>query len=162
MAVRLGLSKRSFMRGGWKVWRQRRSAGRVTIMSNSISSGRRTRVAVAAGMITCCLLGLSIALAFQHELVVPVLAIPFLAGLTGISIHSAWKLTRSGTQGRYALRRSPKSYLLLGALALVGAVYAVAASGLAMIGIYLVLLAQIIFAVYKEIPPVSDSTAAKT
>jgi hypothetical protein len=48
------------------------------------------------------------------------------------------------------------------ALAVVGAVYAVAASELVMIGIYLVLLAQLIFAVYKEIPPASDSTAAKT
>jgi len=52
-------------------------------------------------------------------------------------------------------------HLLLGALALAGAAYAVAAAELSIIGSYLVLVSQGIVSVYKEVPS-SDSTTPRS
>lgn len=127
---------------------------------SSNTSDRSVRLSVAAAMVISCVVGLGIVLANLAHFTVSVLAIPLLAGLSAMSVNSARKLTQSAYQDHYVLRKSLTFYLLLAAVALAGAVYAVAASELAMIGIYLVLLSHGIFAVYRKIPT-SDSAAAK-
>jgi hypothetical protein len=106
---------------------------------------------VAVVMVVSCLAGMGIVLASLGTFKVSVLAIPLLAGLSVMTVRSARQLTQSPHHAQYVLRRSLPFYLLLGGLALAGAIYAVAASELAMIGIYLVLLSHGVFAVYKKV-----------
>ena len=110
--------------------------------SSSNKSHRIGRLSIAAAMVVSCIVGLGIVLANLAEFTVSVLAIPLLAGLTVMSVNSARKLTQSAYQDQYVLRKSRTFYLFLAAAVLAGAVYAVAASELSMIGIYLVLLSQ--------------------
>jgi len=128
--------------------------------SSSNTSDRIVRLSIAVAMVVSCVVGLGIVLGNLDDFTVSVLAIPLLAGLTVMSVNSARKLTQSAYQDQYLLRKSRTFYLLLATAVLAGAVYAVAASELSMIGIYLVLLSHGIFAVYRKIPT-SDSATAK-